>query len=86
MALYWWVRWVFLYNDSQLRRVRMSGAIVRKREGKGERIALLVSPDTKNRWETIQKALLEKGFEIDTDQAMRRIIRSLESVLKEGAK
>lgn len=62
----------------------MTGKIVRKREGKGERIALPVSPETKNRWEAIQKALLEKGFEIDTDQAVRRIIRSLEAVVNPG--
>jgi hypothetical protein len=62
----------------------MSGKIVRKREGKGERITLPVSPETKNRWETIQKALLEKGFEIDCDQAVRRIIRSLEAVVNPG--
>ena len=31
----------------------MSGKIVRKREGKGERIALPVSPETKNRWEAV---------------------------------
>ena len=57
----------------------MTGRIVRKREGNGERITLPVSPETKNRWETIQKALSEKGFVIDTDQAVRRIIRSLEA-------
>ena len=60
------------------------GRIVRKRGGKGERITLSVSPETKNRWETIQKALLEKGFEIDPDQAVRRIIRSLEVVVNPG--
>ena len=60
------------------------GRIVRKRGGKGERITLPVSPETKNRWETIQKALLEKGFEIDPDQAVRRIIRSLEVVVNPG--
>ncbi len=64
----------------------MTGKIVRKREGKGERITLPVSSETKSRWETIQKALSERGFEIDTDQAVQRIIRSLEGVLKEGAK
>lgn len=62
----------------------MTGKIVRKREGKGERIMLPVSSETKNRWETIQKALIEKGFEIDCDQAVRRIIRSLEAVLNPG--
>ena len=64
----------------------MTGKIVRKREGKGERITLPVSSETKSRWETVQKALLESGFEIDTDQAVQRIIRSLEGVLKGGAK
>jgi hypothetical protein len=62
----------------------MSGQIVRKREGKGERITLPVSPETKTKWEAVQKALTEKGFEIDTDQAVRRIIRSLESVVNPG--
>lgn len=62
------------------------GKIVRKREGKGERITLPVSSSTKGKWEAIQEALSEKGYEIDTDQAIRRIIRSLESVLKEGAR
>ena len=62
----------------------MTGKIVRKREGKGERITLPVSPETKSRWETIQKALLGKGFEIDCDQAVRRIIRSLEAVVNPG--
>lgn len=62
------------------------GKIIRKQEGKGEVIRLLVLPPTRGRWEAIQKALSEKGYEIDTDQAIRRVIRSLESVLKEGAK
>ena len=62
----------------------MTGKIVRKREGKGERVTLPVSSETKNRWETIQKALIEKGFEIDCDQAVRRIIRSLEAGVNPG--
>lgn len=62
----------------------MTGKIVRKRERKGERITLPVSSETKNRWETIQKALIEKGFEIDCDQAVQRIIRSLEEVVNPG--
>jgi hypothetical protein len=62
----------------------VSGKIVRKREGKGERITLPVSPETKDRWEAIRKALSERGFEIDTDQAVRRIIRSLEAVVNPG--
>ena len=62
----------------------MSGNLVRKREGKGERITLPVSPLTKEKWEEIGKALLEKGYEIDTDQAVRRIIRSLEAVVNPG--
>lgn len=62
----------------------MSGTIVRKREGKGERITLPVSPETKEKWEAVGKALEEKGFEIDTDQAVRRIIRSLEAVVNPG--
>lgn len=62
----------------------MSGAIVRKREGRGERITLPVSTETKTKWEDIGKALSEKGYEIDTDQAVRRIIRSLEAVLNPG--
>ena len=64
----------------------MSGNLVRKRAGKGERITLPVSPLTKEKWEEIGKALLLKGYEIDTDGAIRRIIRSLESVLKEEAR
>jgi hypothetical protein len=64
----------------------MSGNLVRKREGKGEVIRLPVSSETRSRFEAIQKTLSEKGYVIDTDQAIRRIIRSLESVLKEGAK
>ena len=59
-------------------------SIVRKREGKGERITLPVSPETKEKWEAIMKGLAEKGFEIDTDQAVRRIIRSLEAVVNPG--
>ncbi len=64
----------------------MSGNLVRKRAGKGERITLPVLSETKNRWESVGKALLLKGYEIDTDGAIRRIIRSLESVLKEEAR
>ena len=60
----------------------MSGTtIVRKREGKGERITLPVSPETKEKWDAVGKALAERGFEIDTDQAVRRIIRSLAAIL-----
>ncbi|MHB8543862.1 MAG: hypothetical protein ACYC9S_07665 [Leptospirales bacterium] len=62
----------------------MSGQIVRSWEGKGERITLPVSPSTKEKWEEVQKSLAEKGFEIDTDQAVRRIIRSLESAVNPG--
>ena len=62
--------------------------IVRKRESKKvEKIALQVSHETKEKWEEVGKAIAARGFEIDTDQAVRRIIRSLESVLKpEGEK
>ncbi|MHB1286521.1 MAG: hypothetical protein ACYCYP_08185 [Leptospirales bacterium] len=60
------------------------GKIVRKREGKGERITLPVSSSTKAKWEEVGKALAERGYEIDTDQAVRRIIRSLEAVLNPG--
>ena len=62
----------------------MSGTLVRKREGKGERITLPVSLETKEKWEAVGKALEERGFEIDTDQAVRRIIRSLEAVVNPG--
>ena len=62
----------------------MSGNLVRKREGKGERITLPVSSLTKEKWEEIGKALSEKGYEIDTDKAVRRIIRSLEAVVNHG--
>ncbi len=62
----------------------MTGKIVRQREGKGERIMLPVSSETKEKWEEVGKALAEKGFEIDCDQAVRRIIRSLEAVLNPG--
>ena len=62
----------------------MTGKIVRKLEGKGEKISLPVSVETKTKWEEIAKALLERGFEIDADQAVRRIIRSLESVVNPG--
>lgn len=62
----------------------MSGAIVRKREGKGERITLPVSSETKEKWEEVGKALAEKGFVIDTDQVVRRIIRSLEAIVNPG--
>ncbi len=58
--------------------------IVRKREKKGERITLLVSVETKERWEEVGKALAERGYEIDCDQAVRRIIRSLEAVVNPG--
>lgn len=64
----------------------MGVKIIRRREGKGERITLPVSPSTKEKWEAVVKALVEKGFEIDHDRAVQRIIRSLEGVLKEGAK
>ena len=63
----------------------MTGKIVRKREGKGEKISLPVSLETKEKWEEVGKALEERGFEIDTDQAVRRIIRSLESVVNPGS-
>ena len=62
----------------------MSGAIVRKRGEKGERITLPVSPETKEKWEEVGKALADRGYEIDTDQAVRRIIRSLEAVVNPG--
>lgn len=62
----------------------MSGNLVRKREGKGKAIRLPISPETKRRWDEIGKALSEKGYEIDTDQAVRRIIRSLEAVVNPG--
>ncbi len=62
----------------------MSGTIVRKREGKGERITLPVSPETKKKWEEAGTALAEQGYEIDTDQVVRRIIRSLEAVANPG--
>ena len=62
----------------------MSGAIVRKREGRGERITLPVSPETKEKWEAVVKILADRGYEIDTDQAVRRIIRSLEAVVNPG--
>ena len=62
----------------------MSGQIVRRREGKGERITLPVSRETKTKWEEVGEALAEQGYEIDTDQAVRRIIRSLEAVANPG--
>ena len=62
----------------------MSGKIVRKREGRGEKISLPVFPETKEKWEEVGKALADRGYEIDTDQAVRRIIRSLEAVLNPG--
>ena len=62
--------------------------IVRKREGKKiEKLTFQVSHDTKEKWDEVGKALSDRGFEIDTDQAVRRIIKSLEAVLKpEGEK
>ena len=62
----------------------MSGKIVRKREGRGEKISLPVSHETKKKWEEVGKALADRGYEIDTDQAVRRIIRSLEAVTNPG--
>jgi hypothetical protein len=62
----------------------MSGQIVRKREGRGEKISLPVFPETKKKWEEVGKALADRGYEIDTDQAVRRIIRSLEAVVNPG--
>ena len=62
----------------------MSGNLVRKREGKGERITLPVSPETKEKWEEVGKALADRGYEIDADQAVRRLIRSLEAVVNPG--
>ena len=59
-------------------------SIVRKRERKGERITLPVSLGTKEKWEEVGKALADRGYEIDTDQAVRRIIRSLEAVVNPG--
>jgi hypothetical protein len=64
----------------------MNGKIVRRREGKGKVIRLSVSALTKEKWEVIGKALAAQGYEIDTDQAVKRIIRNLEGVLKEGCK
>lgn len=60
------------------------GKIIRKRERKGEKISLPVSLETKEKWEEVGKALAERGFEIDCDQAVRRIIRSLEAVVNPG--
>ena len=62
----------------------MSGKIVRKREGRGEKVSLPVSPETKEKWEEVGKALADRGYEIDSDQAVRRIIRSLEAVVNPG--
>ena len=62
----------------------MSGKIVRKREGRGEKISLPVSHETKKKWEEVGKALADRGYEIDTDQAVRRIIRNLEAVTNPG--
>ena len=62
------------------------GNLVRKRAGKGERITLPVSPLTNEKWEEIGKALAERGYEINTDQTIRRIIRGPERVRKEGAR
>ena len=59
----------------------MTGKIVRKREGKGEKISLPVSLETKEKWEEVGKVLADRGYEIDTDQAVRRIIRNLEAVV-----
>lgn len=60
--------------------------IVRKREGKKiEKLTFQVSSETKEKWEAVAKALSDRGFEIDHEQAVRRIIRSLESVLKPEA-
>jgi len=61
-----------------------SKSIIRKRKGKGERITLPVSTETKTKWEEVGKALEEKGFEIDTDRAVKRIIRSLEAIVNPG--
>ena len=52
--------------------------------GEGERITLPVSLKTKEKWEAVGNAFAERGEEIDTDQAVRRIIRSLEAVLNPG--
>ena len=60
----------------------MSGKIVRKLEGRGEKFSLPVSPETK--WEEIGKALADRGYEIDANQSVRRIIRSLEAVTNPG--
>ena len=62
----------------------MTGKIVRKLEGKGEVIRLPVSPSTKENWEEVRKTLIDEGYEIDTDQAVRRIIRNLEAVVNPG--
>ena len=48
-----------------------SEKIIRRSEEKGE---------------AIQKALADLGYAIDSDGAIRRIIRSIESVLKDGTK
>ncbi len=62
--------------------------IVRKRESKKlGKLTFNVSHETIEKWEAVAKALSDRGFEIDTDQAVRRIIKSLEAVLKpEGEK
>lgn len=62
--------------------------IVRRRESKKlEKLTLQVSHETIEKWDEVGKALAARGFEIDTDQAVRRIIKSLEAVLKpEGEK
>ena len=62
----------------------MTGKIVRKLEGKGEVIRLPVSPSTEENWEEVRKTLIAEGYEIDTDQAVRRIIRNLEAVVNPG--
>lgn len=56
--------------------------IIRKVKGRGERISLPVSPETKSRLESIQKTLREKGYEIEYDGVVLRIIKSIETAIK----
>lgn len=58
--------------------------IIRKIKGRGERISIPVSQATKEKWETSHRVLREKGYEVNFDGIVLRIIKSIETEVKKS--
>ena len=48
-------------------------------------LSLRVSEDVKKRYEKIVSALREKGYEIDADETVLRVIKSIEKEVRKGS-